>query len=560
MITEKTVEIFCKNNGEKKEYPAGTSLLEIYKDLNLHLKYGVIAAKANNKTKDLKFCVYKPKTIEFIGIDCQSGMRTYVRSLSFVLYKAVKDSFPGATLRIEHPISKGYYCKVIKTDGTSLCEADIEKIKENMNMTILQDIPFQMELKRVPEAIEIFQEEGAMDKVNLINSLHTLYTRIYKLGDLYDYYYGALAPSTSYLKIFDIKLFFDGMLLMIPNRSNPVKIEDFVPQEKMFHTFTEYAEWNRIMKMDNVGDINLAIADKKNRLASIMIMVAEALQEKRISKIADKIAELKTAKIILIAGPSSSGKTTFSKKLSIQLAINTLRPFSLSLDNYFLPRKDTPKDENGEYDFESLYALDLDLFNKQMALLIAGEEVEIPYYNFETGEREFRGEKIKLEPNNLLVIEGIHGLNPELTSMIPEEQKFRIYVSALTTLSLDDHNWIPTADSRLLRRIVRDYKYRGYSAEETIHRWDKVRQGENKWIFPYQENANVMFNSALLFEIPAIKKYAEPILMEVPQDHPEYSEAHRLLKFLRYFGTIQDNDIPTTSVLREFVGGSSFLY
>ncbi|MCK9156126.1 MAG: nucleoside kinase [Paludibacteraceae bacterium] len=566
MTTEQTVEIYCVNNGVTKDYPVGTSLLEIYKDLGLQLKYGVIAAKANNKIKDLKFCVYKPKILEFIGIDCSAGMSTYVRSLCFVLYKAVKEVFPRAFLRIEHPVSKGYYCRILKEDKSPVTQEDIDNIKENINMTILQDIPFVMEMRKQQEAIEIFKKDNAMDKVNLIRSLHSLYVRIYRLSDVYDYYYGPLAPSTNYLKIFDLRLFNDGLLLMIPNRSTPVKLEDFEPQEKMFYSFQETAEYQSIMNVDNLGDINLVIDNKdKNANANkvnapIMIMVAEALQDKKIAMIADQIAILKKVKLILISGPSSSGKTTFSKKLSIQLGTNMLRPFPLSLDNYFLPRKDTPRDEKGDYDFESLYALDLDLFNKQMIQLINGEEVDIPYFNFETGEREYRGDKIKMNPDNLLIIEGIHGLNPDLTSMIPDENKFKIYVSALTTLSLDDHNWIPTADSRLLRRIVRDFNFRGYSAEETIRRWDKVRQGENKWIFPYQENADVIFNSALLFEIPVIKKYAEPILMEVPQDHPEFGEAHRLLKFLRYFKTIPDSEIPLTSVLREFVGGSNFHY
>lgn len=564
-VKDKSVDVFCKNNNVTKSYPIGTDLLEIYKDMGLQLKYGVIAARANNKTKDLKFCIYKPKTIEFIGIDIPSGMRVYVRSLCFVLYKAVRDLFPGAILRIEHPISKGYYCKVIKKDESPLTEDDIVRIKENMNLTILQDIPFEMEMRKKDEAVQIFKETGATDVANLLESMNGMYFRVYKLGDLYDYYGGALAPSTGYLRIFDLRSFHDGMLLQVPNRKTPIKVEDYVAQDKIFQTFTTQAEWNKITHLNNVGEINLAIQRTHKsltiaNLASIMIMVIEALQDKTIARIADQIVERKDTKIVLIAGPSSSGKTTFSKKLSIQLGVNARRPHALSLDDYFIPRSQTPKDEDGEYDFESLYALDLELFNKQMNQLIAGEEVELPYYNFETGEREYRGKKIKLAPEDILVIEGIHGLNPELTAMIPDSQKFKVYISVLTTLSLDNHNWIPTADNRLLRRIVRDYKYRGYSAEETIDRWKKVREGEDKWIFPFQENADVIFNSALLFEIPVIKRYVEPLLMEVPQDHKAYCEAHRLLKFLRYFTPIQDNDIPNTSVLREFVGGSSFIY
>ena len=559
-MNDNMVEIFCKNNGVKKMYPAGISLLEIYKDLNLQLKYGVTAAKENNKVKDLKFRVYKPKTVEFIGVDSPAGMRTYVRSLCFVLYKAVKETLPGARLRIEHPISKGYYCQVTKADKSPLTEKEVAAIKEAMKKCIQQDLPFEMETISSQEAIELFQKENATDKINLISSLHSLYTNVYKLGDVCDYYYGSLLPSTGYLNIFDLITYHDGMLLQIPNRTRPDQLESFIKQEKIFHTFAEQTEWNAIMKVNNVGEINLAVADKKSRAINSLIKIAEALQDKKIAKIADMIKERKTARIVLIAGPSSSGKTTFSKKLSIQLSVNALRPVAISLDDYFIRRKDTPLDENGDYDFESIYALDLDLFNKQMTQLLAGEEIELPYYNFETGEREYRGNRISLKPDDILVIEGIHGLNPELTKMIPEEKKFKIYISALTTLSLDDHNWIPMSDNRLLRRIVRDYKYRGYSAEETIHRWGKVREGEEKWIFPYQENADAIFNSALLFEIPVIKKYAEPILMEVPCDCVEYAEAFRLLKFLRYFINVPDNEIPMTSVLREFVGGSSFEY
>lgn len=559
-MNDNMVEIFCKNNGVKKMYPAGISLLDIYKDLNLQLKYGVTAAKENNKVKDLKFRVYKPKTVEFIGVDSPAGMRTYVRSLCFVLYKAVKETLPGARLRIEHPISKGYYCQVTKADKSPLTENEVATIKAAMKKCIQQDLPFEMETISSQEAIELFKKDNATDKINLISSLHSLYTNVYKLGDVCDYYYGSLLPSTGYLNIFDLITYHDGMLLQIPNRAQPDQLESFIKQEKIFHTFAEQTEWNAIMKVNNVGEINLAVADKKSRAINSLIKIAEALQDKKIAKIADMIKERQTARIVLIAGPSSSGKTTFSKKLSIQLSVNALRPVAISLDDYFIRRKDTPLDENGDYDFESIYALDLDLFNKQMTQLLAGEEIELPYYNFETGEREYRGNRISLKPDDILVIEGIHGLNPELTKMIPEEKKFKIYISALTTLSLDDHNWIPMSDNRLLRRIVRDYKYRGYSAEETIHRWAKVREGEEKWIFPYQENADAIFNSALLFEIPVIKKYAEPILMEVPCDCVEYAEAFRLLKFLRYFINVPDNEIPMTSVLREFVGGSSFEY
>ncbi len=550
------IEIYCKNNDVRKKYPAGTSLLDIYKDLGLQLKYGVIAARANHKMKDLKFRVYKPKTIEFVGINIPSGMRTYMRSLSFVLYEAIQELYPEASLRIEHPISKGYYCKILGLNR-KLTEDDVQAIKEKMSLTTLQDIPFEMEELSTEKAIDIFNKSGAEDKVNLLKSLGSMYTRVYKLRDLYDYYYGSLAPSTGYLRVFDLQLYYDGLLLRVPNRKNPIKVEEFIAQEKLFETFGENTEWNRIMGLRNVGDMNLSL--KKMSSASMLIKVAEALQEKKISRIADQIFNNKDVKIILVAGPSSSGKTTFSKRLSIQLGVNGLIPIALSLDDYFLPRELTPRDENGDYDFESLYALDLELFNSDVEKLLAGEEVEIPSFNFETGQREYRGNKIKLKDHNLLIMEGIHALNPDLIK-IPDAQKFKIYVSALTTISLDDHNWIPTTDTRLLRRIIRDFKYRGYSAQDTIARWDSVQKGEAKWIFPYQENADAMFNSALIFEFAVIKKYVEPVLLDVPQDCEEFSEAHRLLKFLRYFSAIQDNEVPTTSLLREFFGGSSFIY
>lgn len=552
-----TTEIYCVNNDIRKKYPLGTNLLEIYKDLGLQLKYGVIAAKVNHKMKDLKFRVYNPKTIEFVGINIPSGMRTYVRSLCFVMYKAMRELYPEAMLRIEHPVSKGYYCKILDL-GRELSDADIQMIREKMSLIILQDLPFEMEVLPTQRAIEIFESYGAKDKVNLLKSLGSMYTRVYKLDGLYDYYYGSLAPSTGYLRVFDLRIYFDGLLLQVPNRKNPIKVEDFISQEKLFETFCENSDWNNIMGLNNVGDMNLAL--KENHRASILIKIAEALQEKRISRIADQIyARKKDIRTILVSGPSSSGKTTFSKKLSIQLAVNGLKPIALSLDDYFLPREETPRDESGEYDFESLYALDLDLFNSQLKKMIAGEEVEIPYFNFETGQRQYKGRKIKLNEDNLLVIEGIHALNPDLTQ-IPDEKKYKVYVSALTTISLDDHNWIPTTDNRLLRRIIRDFKYRGYSAEETIRRWDSVQAGEAKWIFPYQEEANAMFNSSLIFEFAVIKKYVEPILMDVPQDREEFSEANRLLTFLRYFSAIPDNEVPKTSLLREFFGGSSFVY
>jgi uridine kinase len=551
------IEIFCKNNNQTRKFPAGISLLEIYKEFDLNLENGVLAARANNKVKNLKFCVYKPKTVEFFGIEAASGMRCFVRSLCFVLYKAVHDLYPDVTLRMEHPISNGYYCTMQGLEKP-LSEADVNTIKEKMHEFIIRDIPFSMNEITTDKAVSIFKANHANDKVKLLESFGELYTPIYELEGLHDYYYGSLVPSTGFLTIFDLKLFNDGILLQVPDKKNPKEVEKFELQPKLFETFAEHNRWNKILGLENVGDLNFAIKREKN--ASTLIKVAEALQDKKIAQIADMISDRPDAKIILVSGPSSSGKTTFSKKLSVQLYVNALKPIALSLDDYFVPREMTPLDENGNYDFESLYALDLELFNTQLKQLLNGEEVELPTFDFGSGSRVYKGNKAKLDKDNILIIEGIHALNPNLTMQIPDKNKFKIYVSALTTISLDNHNWIPTTDNRLIRRIVRDYKYRGYSAEDTINRWDSVRDGEAKWIFPYQENADVMFNSALLFELAVLKKHAEPILLEVPQTSPAYSEAYRLLKFLRYFTPIPDSEVPFTSLLREFLGGSTFKY
>lgn len=554
---ENTVEIFCENTQEKRSYPLGTQLLDIYKDMQLKLKYPAIVAKVNNVTRDLKFKVYNPKRVSFISYDTPSGMRAYVRSLSFILCKAVHELYEGVELRIEHPISKGYYCKLLGLNR-EVTEQDVEKIKQKMYRTIEQDIPFLMKSVPSDEAINYFESKKAYDVSKLLQSLGQFYTKIYELDGEWDRFLGPLVPSTGYIKIFDIKLYHDGLFLQVPNRTNPDRLEDFFYQEKLFDSFSEYTEWNGIMGLGNIGEMN-AIVKQKEKISSI-IKVAEALQEKKIIKIADAVCGRGKVKLALIAGPSSSGKTTFSKRLSVQLAINGIHPIPLSMDNYFVPRTQTPRDENGEYDFESIYAVDLELFNKQVNQLMNGEEVEIPYYNFETGEREYRGEKLKLGSNGMLVIEGIHALNPMLTEKIDKNKIFRIYVSALTTISVDNHNWIPTTDNRLLRRIIRDYKYRGYSAIETISRWAKVMEGEQKWIFPYQENADMTFNSALIFELCVLKKFVQPLLSNVPENSPVYQEVSRLKNFLNQFSVVHEEEIPLTSLLREFLGGSTFNY
>ena len=559
IMKKETVQIFCKNNNISKSFPIGSSLLDIYKGYDLNLPYLVVNAKVNNVAEGLKYKVYNNKDIEFLDLTSPSAMRTYVRSLCFVLYKAVKDVFPEGRLYVEHPVSKGYFCNI--KIGRKLCDDDVAKIKDRMTEIIAQDLPFHRIECKTEEAIEVFKEHGLKDKVKLLKSIGSLYTYYFKLDETVDYYYGCLVPSTSYLKVFDLMPYYEGVLLRIPNRENPEVVEDFIKQEKMFDAFKEHMEWNRIMGVRNIGDFNLS-CQKGN--ATGLINVAEALQEKRIAQIADTIygrgRNGDRIRLILISGPSSSGKTTFSKRLTIQLMTNGIKPTAISLDNYFVEREETPLDANGEYDYESLYALDLELFNSHIQALLNGEEVEIPRFNFTTGKKEYHGDYFKIEEDTMIILEGIHALNPKLTEHIPDKYKYKIYVSALTTISIDDHSWIPTTDNRLIRRIIRDYNYRGYSAQETISRWKSVRAGEDKWIFPFQENADSMFNSALLFELAVLRMHIEPILMTVPRNSPEYSEAYRLLRFIKLLTPIQDKEIPPTSLLREFLGGSSFSY
>ena len=553
------LQIYCKNINKSKCFPIGITLLDIYSGFGLNMPYGPVSAKVNNKVESLTFRVYNNKDVEFLDLCSSSGMRTYVRSLFFVLYKAVEDLYPNGNIVLEHPISKGYYCQ-LKLDR-SIGLDDVQRIKQRMKEIIAEDLPFERFEKHTDEVVELFRQKGMNDKVQLLETSGNLYSYYYTLGDTIDYYYGSLLPSTGYLHLFDLVKYYDGLLLQVPNRSNPSKLEEMLKQEKMLEVLKEHRQWNQILGIGTVGDFNKAC---NAGYATELINVSEALQEKRISQIADEIYHRgqkgHPVKLILISGPSSSGKTTFSKRLSVQLMANGLKPYPVSLDDYFVNRVETPKDENGNYDYESLYALDLDFFNQQLQALLNGEEVELPRFNFNTGIREMSGQRLKVDDNMILILEGIHALNPELTPHIPAESKFKIYVSALTTILLDNHNYIPTTDNRLLRRIIRDYKYRGYSAEETISRWPSVRAGEEKWIFPFQENADVMFNSALLFELAIIKDYAEPILRKVPNNRPEYSEAYRLRKFLEYFIPLQDKELPPTSLLREFLGGSSFRY
>ncbi len=555
-----TIRIYCKNNNQRYDVPIGSSLWEVYNQLNLQLPYPVVSAKVNNRSEGLNFRLYNNKDIEFLDLRQSSGMRTYVRSLCFVLYKAVKELYPQGTLRVEHPVSKGYFCNLFI--GRPLTLEDATAIKQRMKELIAANLPIQRVECHTTEAIEIFKSQGLNDKVKLLETSDSLYTYYNIMGDTVDFYYGNLLPSTGFIQLWDIVKYYDGLLLRVPNKEQPDRLEEVVKQEKMLDVFKEHLHWNQIMGLNNVGDFNLL---SQQGHATDLINVNEALQERKIARIAEEIASRSGAdgqgvKLVLISGPSSSGKTTFSKRLSVQLMTCGLRPYPISLDNYFVNREDTPLDANGNYDYESLYALDLQLFNQQLQALLQGEEVELPVFNFTTGRKEYRGERLRIDEHTILILEGIHALNPELTPEIPDKRKFKVYVSALTTISLDNHNWIPTTDNRLLRRIIRDYKYRNYSAQQTINRWPSVRAGEDKWIFPYQENADVMFNSAMLYELAVLRSHAEPILSSVPRNCPEYAEAYRLLKFIRYFTPIQDKEIPPTSLLREFLGGSSFKY
>ncbi len=557
------LQIRCKNNNIAKSFPEGITLLEVLKEFpELQFKYPVVCARVNNTIQGLKFRLFQNRDIEFVDMGDNSGRRVYIRSLCFVLYKATCDVFPGSRLFIEHPISKGYYCNFHKADNSPLKEEDIRKIRARMKDIIQLDMPFRRNETPIEEAIHIFRERGFADKVKLLETIGQVYCDYYTLGDTVDYYYGPLLPSAGYLNLWKLQSYHKGLLLQVPDRKYPEKIAAKEKQPKAFEAFSEYLRWNIIMRLNYVGDVNKATL--KGR-ASELIQVSEALQEKKIVKIAEDIdkryhATENPVRVVLITGPSSSGKTTFSKRLCIQLLACGLRPMSFSTDDYFVNRTDTPKLPNGQYDFDNIAAVDHETMEKDLTALLAGEEVEVPEYNFTTGKREYNGKKIKMGDDRVLIIEGIHALNPILTAKIPDHLKYKIYVSTLTTVSLDSHNWIPTRDNRLLRRIIRDYNKGAFTARETISQWPSVCDAEEKWIFPYSENADVMFNSALNIEFAVLRNHAEPILATVPKNCPEYSEAHRLLKFIHYFVPISDNEIPPTSIMREFVGGSSFHY
>ena len=549
------IQIRCKNNKKTQKVEIGSTLFDVFSSFDLKMTHGPVSARVNNKVEGMHYRVYNSKDVEFLDMTSASGSRAYTRTLFFVLCKAVQDIYPNTDVVIDIPVSNGFYVDIRL--GRPVVDEDVNILRRRMQEIIDSKMPIRRFTVPTEEAIALFQEKGDVEKVKLLRTSGSIYTTYYKIGEYVDYYYGTLLTNTSQLYLFGLEKYYDGMLLRIPSVSNPDELGEMTRQDKMFDIFKEHHRWQEILGIRTVGDFNQAI-DAGH--ATDIINISEALQEKKLAKIAEEIASRKGVKLVLLAGPSSSGKTTSCKRLSIQLAVNGLKPLQISLDDYFVDRDKTPKDENGEFDFESIYALNLDLLNEQFNALFRGEEVELPKYDFPSGKSVKSGKKLKLEPNNVLVVEGIHALNPELTAHVPEEQIFRVYASALTTILLDNHNYIPTTDNRLLRRIIRDYKYRGVSAQETIHRWPSVRAGENKWIFPFQENADAMLNTAMLYELSVLKMQAEPLLQQVPENCEEFAEAYRLLKFLKYFKGIPYNNLPPTSLLREFLGGSSFHY
>jgi len=557
MSKKETITIYCKNNKKYYEFEAGISVMEIYEKIDFKTPYLLTCCRVDNKNENLNFRCYRSKDIEYLDITHPSGLRTYVRTLCLILSKAVDDCFPGSHIYIEHPLSRGYYCAL--EIGRPVTEQDVDVLKKRMWEIIDADYPVGVYRKQTDKVVELFRNAGKENQARLFESCGQVYSTYHTLDGYLDFYNGALLPSTKTIYIFELTKYYDGILLRIPSRENPRELQSFIRQEKMMNVYKEEIEFLRVWGLMNVGDLNKA---EEKRDIGLLIKVAEALQEKQIARIAATIAQKykEGLRVVLIAGPSSSGKTTFCKRLQVQMMTNKINPIGISLDDYYVNRVDTPLAPNGDYDYESLYAIDLKTFNEDLNKLLNGEEIALPTYNFVTGTRVYRGNTVKLEENTILVMEGIHALNPDLLPQIDHDTTYKIYVSALTAISLDDHNWIPTTDNRLIRRIVRDYQFRQYSAKETIARWESVRQGEEKWIFPYQENADEMFNSAMLYELAALRRFAEPILSQVMPADPEYSEAYRLLKFLRFFKYIDINDLSNTSLLREFLGGSSFRY
>ena len=557
------IQIRCKNNKKTQKVAIGSSLSDVFRELNAdgsltdqkNMPCGPVTAKVNNKVEGMGFRLYHPKDIEFLGMDSPAGSRAYTRSLFFVLCKAVRDLYPNGSVVIDIPVSNGYYCNL--KIGRPVMQQDVDNLRQRMQQIIDAALPIRRHEAPTDEAVKLFSALGTHSKVKLLETLGSLYTTYYDLDGYVDYFYGALMTNTSQLYLYGLEKYYDGLLLRIPSVKDPHTLGEMTRQDKMFEIFKEHHRWQNILGFGTVGEFNAAVqAGKVNDI----INVSEALQEKRIGQIADEIAARQGVKMVLIAGPSSSGKTTTCKRLSIQLLTNGIKPVQISLDDYFVDREFTPRDEKGEFDYESIYSLNLELLNNQLAALFRGEEVELPHYNFHTGRSEKSGKRLKLDKHEVLVLEGIHALNPLLTAQIPDDQKYRVYASALTTILLDTHNYIPTTDNRLLRRIIRDVKYRGCSAADTIRRWPSVRAGESKWIFPFQENADAMFNTAMIYELAVIRTQAEPALEQVHENCEEYAEAYRLRKFLKYFEPVSFTNLPPTSLLREFLGGSTFEY
>lgn len=552
---EKEIQIRCKNNKKTLNIRIGSTLSEIFRQLDIDVEYGPVCARVNNKVEGMNYRVYQSKEIEYLGLRSSSALRTYTRTLFMVLCKAVNDLFPDGRVMIDIPVSNGYYCDM--RIGRPVTEADADALRTRMQELIAAGLPIHRHETTTEEAVRMFSEAGATSKVKLLESTGHLYTIYYDLDGYRDYYYGALMTDTSGLTLFGLEKYYDGLLLRAPSAEDPSRLGELIRQDKMFDIFREHHRWQDILGLTTIGSLNEAI---DRGWSTELINVSEALQEKKIVRIADEIASRPDVRMVLIAGPSSSGKTTTCKRIAVQLLANGVRPVDISLDDYFVDREKTPRDASGDYDYESVHALNIPLLNAQLAALFAGEEVELPRYNFQTGLSEKSGRRLRLREGEVLVVEGIHALNPELTAQIPDNLKYRVYASALTTILIDEHNYVPTTDNRLLRRIIRDHKYRGCNARETIRRWPSVRAGENRWIFPYQEQADMMFNTAMLFELAVIKTQAEPLLEQVPENCEEYSEAYRLLKFLRYIRPIPYEQVPSTSLLREFLGGSSFKY
>lgn len=552
---KQVLQICCKNNKKTQDVAIGSTLSDVFKQFNLKMSYGPICARVNNKVVGMNYQLYHNKDVEFLDMHDASASRNYTRTLFFILCKAVHDLYPGSRVVIDIPVSKGYYINL--HIGREVTDEDATRIRERMQQIIDEKIPIERFEVRTEEAIRMFEQKGDEAKVKLLKSVGSLYTVYHRIDDYVDYYYGALLTNTSDIYLFGLERYFEGLLLRIPSKHDPSQLGALVKQDKMFEVFLEQHRWQHILGVSTIGDFNEAV---KAGHATNLINVSEALQEKKISQIADQITTHPEVRVVLIAGPSSSGKTTFCKRLSIQLLANGIRPVQISLDDYFVDREKTPKDADGDWDYESIHALDINLINLQLSALFRGEEVELPKYDFLSGRSGMSGKRLRLADRQVLLVEGIHALNPELTAQIPKRQKFHVYISALTSILLDDHNYIPTTDNRLLRRIIRDHKYRGVSAQETIRRWPSVRAGETKWVFPFQENADVMFNTAMLYELAVIQEQAAPLLEQVPENCVEYSEAYRLRKFLSYITPIPSRALPPTSLVREFLGGSSFRY